>query len=120
MIFTPWIVSIIIWVILLQKINFFNLLHSCNTMHGIMRSTINFTTHILNWLNLSYLLSTFIHCLESFFNFCSNLIFHLCTLSNKFKSVIPSSLLTLLSYNSKCSFITMASIIFLIPVVVVK
>lgn len=82
MVLPSWIISIIVGIFLLHKIHFFNLLHNCNTMHGIMRSTIKFTTHNLNKLNLSYLLSTSIHCLKSSFNFCSNLVFHLYTMSN--------------------------------------
>src|SRR3954468_5572156 len=61
MILPPWIIGVRIRIILSQEFDFFNLLRSCNTTHSLVRAITNFTDHRLSLLDLSNLLSTYIH-----------------------------------------------------------
>src|SRR4051812_28146914 len=76
MILPPWIVGVRIQIVLPQEFDFFNLLGSSNTVYSLVRTLANFTNYRLSLLDLSNLLSTYIHSLQSLFNFRSYNIFN--------------------------------------------
>lgn len=112
------IISVRIWIVLLQKMYLFNLLCGCSAVHGKMGPLTN-TINNLNRLKLGYLLSIYIHSLKSSLNFSSDLVFHLHNLISKFQ-IDHTLWFAHTSIISRCSFAAMDFIIFLIPVVVVK
>src|SRR4051812_12887034 len=63
MILPPWIVGVRIRIVLPQKFDFLNLLGSSNTVYSLVRTLTNFTKYRLSLLDLSKLLSTYIHSL---------------------------------------------------------
>src|SRR4051812_4294803 len=76
MILPPRIIGVGIRIILPQEFDFFNLLGSRNTTNSLMRTTANFTDYRLSLLHLSHLLCTYIHSLQSFFNFSRYRVFN--------------------------------------------
>src|SRR3954471_17078301 len=76
MILPPRIIGVRIRIILPQEFDFFNLLGSRNTTYSLMRTIANFTYYRLSLLHLSHPLCTYIHSLQSFFNFNRYRIFN--------------------------------------------
>src|SRR3954462_1271751 len=76
MILPPRIIGVRIRIILPQEFDFFNLLGSRNTTYSLMRTIANFTYYRLSLLHLSHPLCTYIHSLQSFFNFSRYRIFN--------------------------------------------
>src|SRR3954463_5763832 len=76
MILPPWIIGVRIRVVFPQEFDFFNLLGGSNTIYSLVRTLANFTNYRLSLLDLSNLLCTYVHSLQSLFNFCSYSIFN--------------------------------------------
>src|SRR4051812_20967785 len=76
MILPPWIVGVRIRIVLPQEFDFFNLLGGSNTVYSLVRTLANFTNYRLSLLDLSNLLCTYVHSLQSLFNFRSYNIFN--------------------------------------------
>src|SRR3954469_9835393 len=76
MILPPRTIGVRIKIILPQEFDFFNLIGSSNTTNSLTRTITNFTDYMLSVLHLSNLLCTYIHSLQSLFNFSRYCIFY--------------------------------------------